>query len=647
MKKSKADHGSLAEDMEITEIPGYDTRLAEASLGTLLRHAPHTVFRVLRISWQSAPALTLMLLGTQLLAAMMMGFGLLNGTQVIAALVTEGPLEQRITTAAPAIALVIAALLIRGIAETVSAETEARLTPHIRQHAEDQLYNAAIYAQLAAFDDAEWYEALARCRDRGIAYIDLLISRMVELVGALAGLVAVGSVLSILHPLLLPLLAVAVLPQARAALRSVKLGYDGMFRYAMLRRRQNIVAELMTARAAAAEIRACTAQPFLLQQHRDLGEAIRVEGERVEVAQVRVMAVGRALSAAATAVTFGALVFLLRSGQIPLAAAGTVVIALSTSRQSLSRVVLTMNRLYEYGLYLADFERFVQATQQRKYRTAGVSVTQGFEQISVDGISFHYPGMEREVLRDISLTINKGQVVALVGENGSGKSTLAKLLAGLYSPTSGVIRWDGQDLNTVDESSIHSRIALIPQDAIRWPFTAAANITIGRFERAADRRAAVEAACRAGVDSVLDGLPQGYDSILSRYFKGGCDLSGGQWQAVSIARGIFRDAPLLICDEPTSALDPRAEHRIYRVLRDLVHEGGDQGRTIVFITHRLASARMADRIFVMRSGSIVEEGTHEELMRCGTLYPELFTLQASGYDASFEVDSRVRSFLSQ
>lgn len=642
MTQGSAGPGSLAGDMEISELPGYDKRLAEANFGTLLRHTPGTVFRVLRIAWQTASALTLMLLGTQLLAASMMGFGLLNGTQVIAALVAEGAIEQRIMAAAPAIALVTASLLIRGIAETVSAEAEARLAPRIRQHAEHQLYDASVHAQLAAFDDANWYEALARCRDRGIAYVDLAVNRMVELASALAGLVAVGSVLSILHPLLLPLLAVSVLPQARAALSSAKLGYEGMFRYTMLRRRQSMVAELMTARAAAAEIRACTAQPFLLQQHRELGEAIRIEGQRVEVAQVRGMAVGRALSAAATVVTFGALVLLLRSGQIPLAAAGTVVIALSASRQSLSRIVLAVNRLYEYGLYLADFEWFVHTTRQRRCRTTGVSVPREFEQISVDGVSFRYPGMEREVLRDISLTIDKGQVVALVGENGSGKSTLAKLLAGLYSPTSGVVRWDGRDLSTVDESSIHSRVALIPQDAIRWPFTAAENITMGRFERATDRPAAVEAARRAGVDSVIDDLPQGYDSVLSRYFTGGCELSGGQWQAVSIARGIFRDAPLLICDEPTAALDPRAEHRVYRALRDLAHEGTGRGRTIVLITHRLASSRMADRIFVMRSGGIVEEGTHEELMSYGTVYPELFTLQASGYDVNPEIDSRVR-----
>ncbi len=640
MKKDQDKQDGFLGDMAVDELPGYDTRLAEASLGTLLRHTPGTVFRVLRTAWATSPALTLVLIGTQLLAAVMMGLGLLNGTQVIAALVAEGPIEMRIMAAAPAIALVTSSLLTRGVAETICAEAEARLSPRLRQHAEDQLYSASVHVQLAAFDDAGWYESLARCRDHGIAYIDLAINRMVELISALAGLVAVGSVLATLHPLLLPLLAVSVVPQARAALRSVKLGYVGMFRYAMLRRRQDIMAELMTARAAAAEIRACTAQAYLLQQHGELGEAIRVEDERVEVAQARGMAVGRALGGVTTVVTFGTLVFLLRSGQIPLAAGGTVVIALSASRQSLSRIVLAVNRLYEYGLYLADFEWFLHTTRQRRHRTTGVSVVPDFGQISVESVSFRYPGTEREVLRDISLTIDKGQVIALIGENGSGKSTLAKLLAGLYSPTSGVVRWDGQDLSTVDECSIHSQVALIPQDAIRWPFTAAANITIGRFERAADRPAVVEAACRAGVDSVLDDLPQGYDSVLSRYFKGGCDLSGGQWQAVSIARGIFRDAPLLICDEPTAALDPRAEHRIYRALRDLAHEGAGRGRTIVLITHRLASSRMADRIFVMRSGRIVEEGTHEELMSCGTLYPELFTLQAAGYDtAGYDVDS--------
>lgn len=634
MAKSKADHKSLADDMEISELPGYDTRLAQANLRTLLRHVPGTVFRVLRLAWLAAPTLTLILLGTQLLAVVMMGFGLLNGTRVIGALVTEGPIEQRIPAAVPAIALVTASLLIRGLAETISAEAEARLTPRIRQHTEDQLYGAVIHAHLAAFDDADWYEALARCRDRGIAYVDIVINRMTELTSALTGLVTVGSVLSILHPLLLPLLAVSVIPQARAALRTVKLGYDGMFRYALLRRRQSIVAELMTARAAAAEIRACTAQPFLLQKHRELGEAIRQEGERVQIDQARGMAVGRALSVAATVITFGALILLLRDGQIPLAAAGTVVIALSTSRQSLSHVVLAVNRLYEYGLYLADFEWFVRTTRPRRHRATEVNVPREFEQISLDDVSFRYPGMEQEVLRDISLTIRKGQVVALVGENGSGKSTLAKLLAGLYSPTSGIVRWNGQDLSTADENSIHNQIALISQEAIRWPFTATGNITIGRFERAADRRAVVEAACLAGVDNIFNALAQGYDSVLSRYFKGGCDLSGGQWQAVSIARAIFRDAPLLICDEPTAALDPRAEHRIYQTLRDLAEGRIRGGRTVVLVTHRLASVRMVDRIFVMRSGTIVEEGTHEDLMRCGTVYPELFTLQASGYDLS-------------
>jgi ABC-type multidrug transport system fused ATPase/permease subunit len=645
--EGRTDHAirtaGLADEMDLGELPGYDTRLAGANLGTLLRHAPGTVWRVLRLAWQAAPAPTVWLLGSQLIAAVMMAFGLLSSTDVIAALVAPGRMDERIAAALPAMALVAGALVLRGTAETVSAQAEARLTPRIRRHAEDQLHEAAVYAELAAFDDADWYESLARCRDRGLTYLDLVVRNLVELTSALVGLVAVGSVLGVLHPLLLPLLAVAVLPQARAALRAVKLGYDGMFRYAMLRRRQGIVAELITERAAAAEIRACTAQPFLLEQHRELADAICAEGQRVEVAQATAMAVGRLLSGVATAATFAALVLLLRAGQIPLAATGTVVLGLSASRQSLSRVVLAVNQLYEYGLYLADFAWFVATTRQRRYRTAGVVAPRQFGRIRVDNVSFRYPGTEHDVLHDISLTVERGEVVALVGENGSGKSTLARLLAGLYTPRSGAVRWDAVDLAAADQGTVHSQVALIPQDAIRWPFTAAGNITIGRFERAADQRGIVSAASQAGVAGVLDDLPRGYDSVLSRYFKGGCELSGGQWQALSIARGIFRAAPLLICDEPTAALDPRAEHRIYRTLRDLARDADGAGRTIVLITHRLASVRMADRIFVMKSGRIVEQGTHDELMSRGRLYAELFALQASGYDLGAEAGSRLPS----
>jgi ATP-binding cassette subfamily B protein len=296
--------------------------------------------------------------------------------------------------------------------------------------------------------------------------------------------------------------------------------------------------------------------------------------------------------------------------------------------------VVALNQLHEYGLYLEDFRWFLTTAKQRRMRTRERTAPELFESITVHGLTYRYPGSRQDAVEDLTFTLRRGEVVALVGENGSGKTTLARLLSGLYEPSAGSIRWDGTDLNDVDEESIHHRIALVPQEPVRWPLTAAANIRIGRSEREdPDGTALREAAVHAGVDPAVQALPHGYESLLSRQFVDGCELSGGQWQALSIARGLYRDAPMLICDEPTSALDPRAEHGIYQALRQLTGPGAD-GRITLFVTHRLASVRMADRVLVLQAGRLVEQGTHAELMAARGLYADLFTMQASGYETS-------------
>jgi ATP-binding cassette subfamily B protein len=211
----------------------------------------------------------------------------------------------------------------------------------------------------------------------------------------------------------------------------------------------------------------------------------------------------------------------------------------------------------------------------------------------------------------VTLRLRRGEVIALVGENGSGKTTLAKLIAGLYRPTGGTIRWDGVDTRDMDPTSLGEKVAVISQDWWRFPFTAGQNITIGRHDRGeAPGPSMVDAARAATAHDMITGLPYGYDTLLDRGFKEGHDLSGGQWQRLVAARGLYRHAQLLICDEPSAALDARA---------------------VVLITHRLANVRHADRIYVMRNGVLVEEGTHEQLVAADGLYRELFDLQASGY----------------
>jgi ATP-binding cassette subfamily B protein len=244
-----------------------------------------------------------------------------------------------------------------------------------------------------------------------------------------------------------------------------------------------------------------------------------------------------------------------------------------------------------------------------------------FGPIEAQGVTFSYPGSERIALRGVSLRIEPGEVVALVGANGSGKTTLAKLLAGLYLPSEGRICWDGRDTRDMDRRELLAHTAVVFQDFIQYALSAGDNIALGRHERARDTAAIVQAAERAGADNDIAGLPEGYQTLLGPAFIDGTDLSAGQWQRVALARTFFRDAPLVILDEPTAALDAKAEHELFARIGELFAD-----RSVLLISHR-----SADRIYVLDAGGLAESGTHEELMAAGGTYAELFSLQASPY----------------
>jgi ATP-binding cassette subfamily B protein len=249
--------------------------------------------------------------------------------------------------------------------------------------------------------------------------------------------------------------------------------------------------------------------------------------------------------------------------------------------------------------------------------------------IEAHNVSFTYPSRTEPSLRNVSVTIERGQIVALVGENGSGKTTLAKMLAGLYTPTHGRICWDGVDLATCDPDEVRSSIAVIFQDFVRYFLSAAENIGVGRHDRSDDLPAIIGAAQRAGADAYLAALAEGYQTKLGPQFLGGIELSVGQWQRVALARAFFRDAPFIILDEPTAALDARAEYELFESIRTLA-----AGRTVLLISHRFSSVRSADYIYVLDKGVVREHGTHDELIGRADLYADLFTLQASAYAES-------------
>jgi len=610
--------------LEITYWESHDEELLKAGLGTMLRRLPALVSAAVRLAWHASRRDTAVALGGNLLAGVFTAFGLLATSGVLASLLAAGPTPGRVRDALPSLALVGAAAGLRGVLLSAAGWAQARLKPQVERQAETRLFELTTRVELTAFDDHEFHNAMRRARDNGVPDTATVVEMTITVLTGAVGLAAPAVALGLLHPVLMPLLLVTAVPAGWAALRTARLRYAAFYRLSAARRRKFMLSDLMAERQPAAEVRAFTLRGFLL------GEYDRVAGleQRVQLdvarRQAGAKAAGDLLTGAATVAVYGALGGLLAGGVIPLSVAGAAVLAIKAGQTSLAAMIQSLNKLYEAGLYFGDYLNFrALAADRISAPRAAEPPADGFRQLTADRVTFTYPGAAAPALTEVSVTVGRGEVIALVGENGSGKTTLAKLLAGLYRPDAGTIHWDGTDLADLDGDALRHRVSVIAQDHTRWPLTVRENIVMGR---PLDEDRLGTAAAAAGADRVVAGLAEGYDALLDRRFRGGHDLSGGQWQRIAAARGFYRDAALVIFDEPTSALDARAEHALFERIRRHA-----DGRTVVLITHRLASVRMADRIYVLDHGRVAEQGTHESLLAENGQYADLYRLQASAY----------------
>jgi ATP-binding cassette subfamily B protein len=252
--------------------------------------------------------------------------------------------------------------------------------------------------------------------------------------------------------------------------------------------------------------------------------------------------------------------------------------------------------------------------------------------IRVEGVTFRYPGTERDVLKDVDLELPAGTVIAVVGENGAGKTTLVKLLCRFYEPSAGRITVDGADLSRIPAEAWRDRIAGAFQDFMRYEFKALRTVGLGDLPRAGEVAAVETAVTRGGATDVVERLPSGLETQLGPTWPEGVELSFGQWQKLALARGFMRDEPLLlVLDEPTAALDAETEHALFERFAAESRAGTGAGRITILVSHRFSTVRMADLIVVLDGARVVESGSHAELMRRGGLYAELYGIQAQGY----------------
>ncbi|GAA2727211.1 ABC transporter ATP-binding protein [Actinocorallia aurantiaca] len=627
-RKRKAREADREEELpKLTDRPwmAHSAELAETRMSTVARRLPALIAQALRLAWRANPRDTLIAIVFNLMAGVFTAFGLLATTEVLHALFAEGPTPDRVRGALPSLLLVGAAYTLQGALQTGAGWAQSRLDPQIERTVQNRLLELTTGVELAALDDSAFLDDLQRAESRGLVSAPMMVVHTIDVVTGFVGLAAAAGVLGVLHPALLPLLLLTAVPLCWASVRSARMGYLTQLALASSRRRRWILSDLMTSRQQAAEVRSFTVRDVLLRQYDELASRERDVELVLARRQTLVKATGDGLQGLATVAVYVALGYLLWRGSVPLAVAGAAVLAIRTGKTSLANLVYAVNRCYEDGLYFADYLNFCDQAENRAPKRAAElpAPPEAFEVIRAEDVTFTYPGADTPSLHGVSVELRRGEVVALVGENGSGKTTLAKILAGLYDPEGGEVRWDDLSLWQVDPARLRERIAVIAQDHTHWPMTARQNVIMGR----PDLPEAVDAAiASSGADEVIAELAHGYDTLLDRRFDGGAELSGGQWQRLAAARGFYRDEPLLICDEPSAALDARAEHALFERIR--AHA---DGRTVLLITHRLASVRHADRVYVLEQGKVVEHGDHGSLMAAGGLYAELYTLQASAY----------------
>lgn len=618
-----SDTGS-EEDLTAPKWNFFNDELVRTGLWTKLTRMPALTAAAAGWAWRANRRDLLIALGASTVAAVLAAVSLVSVTRVLDALLAPGPLADRVGAALPAVAVVAGVAALSGAVRLVSELALARLGPQTERLVELELFGLTTRARLVAFDDEEWADAMYRARDRGVYEVPRMVTATLEGLAGVVSLVSLGGVLAVLHPLLLLLLLVSVVPTGWAATRAARMEYEAQRRLSTGRRRRWILGDRMASRDSAAELRSYTMRDSLMADYGALADRERETMLAVAWSQTRTRAVGGAAAGAATALTYACLGTLLVAGMMPLAAVGTAVLALQRTQGQMQSLLYLLNRVYESGLYFADFTEYCALARARTPAAPTAPPPARLERLEVRDAVFTYPSGGTPALHGVNVHVEKGETVALVGENGSGKSTLARLLGGLYEPQEGTVTWNGTDFTALGPA-VRERISVIIQDHTRWPMTARRNVTMAQ---GCDPDRLEQAARLSGTDEVVAELPRGWDTLLDTTFASGVNLSGGQWQRVAGARGFYRTADLLIADEPTSALDARAEARFFTTIGE---HAARTGAAVVLITHRMASVRMADRIYVLDRGRVIEHGTHAELMAVAGRYRELYTLQADAY----------------
>jgi ATP-binding cassette, subfamily B, bacterial len=583
--------------------------------------------RALELVWSTSRTLTLWLAVLTLIAGVLPAavayIGSLLVDAVVASMRNNGVGADRVIEF-----VILEGVLIAATAASTRGISfcQSLLRAQLGNRVNVMILEKALTLELQHFEDSEFYDKLTRARREASSRPLSLVMRTFGVVQNGVSLLSFGSLLVHFSPWTVAVLFLAGLP---AFIAEAKFSGDRfrLFRWRSPEARMQVYLETVLAREDhAKEVKLYGLGPRLLERYRDIFRRLYQEDRALTI---RRDTWGFALGLVGTMSLYGAYAWIALSTVHGAITLGQMTMYLALFRQgqgAVSAALSAVSGMYEDNLYLSTLYEYLE-TEVLPPLGAAVRGPHPEDGIRFEDVSFTYPGGTEPALEHITLHLQPGGSLALVGENGSGKTTLIKLLTRLYRPTTGRIVLDGLDLEQWEERALRERIGVIFQDFARYQMLVGENVGAGDESYFEDETRWRDAAQKGRASEFIDTLPEGYHTQLGKWFKDGRELSGGQWQKIALSRAFMRlRADVLVLDEPTAAMDAQAEAEIFEHFRQLA-----RGRITILISHRFSTVRMADQIAVLDHGRVIEHGSHEELMAVNGRYAHLFTLQARGY----------------
>lgn len=587
--------------------------------------------RALGLVWSTSPALTLVLAALTLVAGVLPAVAAWVGQHIVDSVVAA--IEMRQGGDVPELDAVLRwvgleGLVVAGIAgaQRGLALAEALLRARLGHRVHRLILEKALRLALPQFENAELYDKLTRARREASSRPLSLVKRSFGLVQNLISLASYAVLLLQFSGWTVVILALAGLP---AFIAEAKFSGDAfqLFRWRSPESRMQMYLETALAREDhAKEVKLFGLGPLFLGRYERIFKRLYAEDRRLSI---RRESWGFVLGLVGTLAFYGAYAWIALAtvaGRITLGQMTMYLLVFRQGQAAVTAALSAVSGMYEDNLYLSNLYEYLEQEESPSGGKASRGPAPGAG-LAFDAVGFRYPGSNAPALEDISFQLRPGQSLALVGENGAGKTTLIKLLTRLYTPDAGRITLDGLDIREWEAGALHRRIGVIFQDFNRYQLPAGQNVGVGDVEGIEDEERCRAAAERGEAAAFLESLPEGYATQLGGWFRGGRELSGGQWQKVALSRAFMREhADILVLDEPTAAMDAGAEARVFEHFRKLARD-----KMVILISHRFSTVRQADQILVVDGGRIVEQGDHSELMALGGRYARLFSLQAAGY----------------